>query len=432
MAHITATRFGSAPLTLDWTGLKGRPLDSTGIARALDARGKLAARIDSGELGFYKAASNPELSQAEPSRTLARKLLGEKRYSDCLVLGIGGSSLGPICLLNALADRVNSGLRFHFQENPDPYDWNGTLAKLKPESTLVVAITKSGTTFETMAQLLLALEWLGKPRWAAQVIALTDPVRGDLRKFAQQEKLQTLLIHPSIGGRFSIFTPVGLFIAELAGLDSHALLKGAQEVRDHLEKVAPEKNPIVQLTYHLLELAESHPTHVCMPYSTRLRSVGDWFVQLWGESLGKDGKGFTPLAACGAIDQHSILQLLRDGPNDKITGFMTVDKVADEVTIPKLEGGSREYPAFRLLEGHTLQELLMVEYQAIAKVLSNQNRPNFTWRLDDLSERSLGALYFAMACLTAHTGTMMGVDPFDQPGVEEGKVYIRDSLSPPA
>ena len=182
-----------------------------------------------------------------------------------------------------------------------------------------------------------------------------------------------------------------------------------------------------------MERAESHPTHVCMPYSTRLRSMGDWFVQLWGESLGKDGKGFTPLAACGAIDQHSILQLLRDGPNDKITGFMTVDRVADPVSIPKLAGteGSRPYPAFRLLEGHTLQELLLTEYQAIARVLSNQGRPHFTWRLDDLSERSVGAQYFALAYLTAHIGMLMKVDPFDQPGVEEGKVYIRESLSGP-
>ena len=433
MSQITATRFGSAPLTLDWTGLKGRPFDEAAGARAREAHDQLMARVQSGEIGFYRAPSDVTLSQVEASRALASQLKAENRFTDCLVLGIGGSSLGPISLLNALADRVKSGIRFHFQENPDPNDWKSTLARLKPESTLVVAITKSGTTFETLAQLLLALEWLGRERWSKQLVALTDPQKGDLRKFALQEKISTLEIAPSIGGRFSLFTPVGLFIAELAGLDSAALLKGAQDVRDHLEKCAPAKNPLFQLAHLLMERAESHPTHVCMPYSTRLRSMGDWFVQLWGESLGKDGKGFTPLAACGAIDQHSILQLLRDGPNDKITGFMTVDRVADPVSIPKLAGteGSRPYPAFRLLEGHTLQELLLTEYQAIARVLSNQGRPHFTWRLDDLSERSVGAQYFALAYLTAHIGMLMKVDPFDQPGVEEGKVYIRESLSGP-
>jgi glucose-6-phosphate isomerase len=156
-------------------------------------------------------------------------------------------------------------------------------------------------------------------------------------------------------------------------------------------------------------------------------------VQLWGESLGKDGKGFTPVAAVGATDQHSILQLLRDGPDDKVTFFLTVDHVDDEVKIPRgpsLPGG-KVYPAFKLLEGHTLNELLQTEYRATSRVLTNQRRPNMTLLMDRLDERSLGALYFAFATLTAFTGTLWEVNPFDQPGVEEGKVYIREAFSEP-
>jgi glucose-6-phosphate isomerase len=317
-------------------------------------------------------------------------------------------------------------------DNPDPYEWKRTLAGLKPHSTLVVVIAKSGTTFETMAQLLLACEWLGKERWKSHLVAVTDPVKGDLRTFAQHEGIPTLAIAPSIGGRFSIFSPVGIFAAAIAGLDAQAFLTGAKQVRDHMEKAPVEKNPLFILGYDLLRHAEKRNIHVCMPYSTRLRLIGDWFVQLWGESLGKDGKGFTPIAAVGATDQHSILQLLRDGPDDKVTFFLTLDRVADEVKIPRLQtlpGQQTHLPSFRLLEGHSLQELLTVEYRATSLVLTKQGRPNVTFQLDQLDERSLGALYFGLCVLTAFTGTLWGVNPFDQPGVEEGKVYIRESLT---
>jgi glucose-6-phosphate isomerase len=168
-----------------------------------------------------------------------------------------------------------------------------------------------------------------------------------------------------------------------------------------------------------------------MPYSTPLRPLALWFVQLWGESLGKDGKGFTPLAALGATDQHSILQLLRDGPDDKITLFLTVDQVEDEVTIPRAIRGmdANRLPSFAMLQGHTLAKLLMVEYRATSLVLTKRGRPHLTLALDRLDERNLGAVYFAFSMLTAFTGTLWGVNPFDQPGVEEGKVYIRRSLT---
>jgi glucose-6-phosphate isomerase len=168
-----------------------------------------------------------------------------------------------------------------------------------------------------------------------------------------------------------------------------------------------------------------------MPYSTRLKQIGAWFVQLWGESLGKDGKGFTPLAAVGATDQHSILQLLRDGPDDKVTHFISVDRVGDEVRIPTpaLASDGAKYPSFKLLQGHSLHELLNTEYRATALVLTKQNKPNLSWQLDQIDERSMGALMFAFSVLTAFTGTLWGMDPFDQPGVEEAKIYIRESLT---
>jgi glucose-6-phosphate isomerase len=440
---ITAARLGSSPLMLDWSNLlrPAKSLAAGGDAGTayLDAWGKLKARFASGEIGFYDALVDPNVSDIDASEKLAKERLASGRFTDALFLGIGGSSLGPISLLAALKHRAKGGLNLHFLENPDPIEWRETLAKLDPEKTLVTCVTKSGTTFETLSLYLLALEWLGSARWATHSVAITDPLKGDLRKFATENGIATLAIHPSIGGRFSIFSPVGTFPGFLANLDLRAFLKGASETREYFEKTtadakAAEKNPIFQITADLLAHYERRPIHVVMPYASNLKQFGAWFVQLWAESLGKDGKGFTPLSALGAVDQHSILQLLRDGPDDKVTFFITVDSVPDEVTIPHLnrlreKWNSPTSPAFQLVEGHTLHSLLKVEYQAIALTLAKRSRPNFTIHLERLDERNLGALYFMASVMTAFTGTLWGVNPFDQPGVEEGKVYIRESLT---
>jgi glucose-6-phosphate isomerase len=434
---VTAARLGSAPITIDWSNLANVAAGST--VRHLgpdkeafeEAWNKLKARFSSGEIGFFDTPIHPELSQAKEAQELADSILNQGRFTDCLFLGIGGSALGPISLLSSLPERCKTGMRFHFMENPDPVDWTATIAKLNPATTLVCSVTKSGSTFETMAQTLLALEWLGKDRWKTHMVAITDPSKGDLKAFATHNGIPTLHISPSLGGRFSVFTPVGLFPAALAGLNVQDFMNGAKQVRDYIEKAALEKNPLFILGSELIRHYAKRPIHVCMPYSTRLKQISAWFVQLWGESLGKDGKGFTPLAAVGATDQHSILQLLRDGPDDKITLFITVDRVDDEVKIPKLGTSLTQpaYNAFKLLEGHTLHGLLATEYRATSLVLTKQGRPNVTWQLDRLDERGLGAILFAFSVLTAFTGTLWGVNPFDQPGVEEGKIYTRDALS---
>lgn len=429
---VTAARMGSAPLSWDWTRLAARSNASQRTAPAAweAAWTQLKSRFASGEVGFYDAPVTPALSQLEASDRLAREILESKRFSDCLYLGIGGSALGPSSLLSALAERCTSGLRVHVLDNPDPVEWKARLAGLSPDRTLVVCVTKSGTTFETIAQWLLALEWLGRPRWKTHTVAITDPEKGDLRRFARAEGIPTLDIASSMGGRFSIFTPVGLFAARLAGLDAAALVGGAKQVRDFIEKTPAAKNPIFNVGAELLAAYPAIGTHVCMPYSSRLKDIGAWFVQLWGESLGKDGRGFTPLAALGAVDQHSILQLLRDGPNDKATFFLHVDRVDDPVAVPRAprDSAGRPYAAFEVLESTTLHDLLAIEMRAIERVLAGQKRPSLAISIDRLDERSLGALYYAFCVLTAFTGTLWGVNPFDQPGVEEGKVYIRDSL----
>ncbi len=426
---VTASRLGIAPITLDWSNLLRKHDSDTELFRETWTR--LKSRFNPSDVGFYDSPVQPEISQIHEAQNLAEILIKKNLFTDCLFIGIGGSSLGPLSLLSALQERCNTGIRFHFMENPDPTEWKTTIRQLRPDSTLVCSVTKSGTTFETMALTLLALEWLGKSRWKSQFVAITDPSRGDLRDFVTEEGLQSLSVAPSMGGRFSIFTPVGLFPAALAGLSTQNFMLGAKQVRDYLEKTPIEKIPLFILGHEFIRQYSKRPIHVCMPYSSRLKTFGNWFVQLWGESLGKNGLGFTPVAAVGATDQHSILQLLRDGPDDKVTFFISIDEVEGEVMIPKSpeKRDRKTYPAFKLLENHSLHELLEVEYRATSLVLTRQARPHYSICLDRLDERSLGALYFTFATLTAFTGTLWNINPFDQPGVQEGKNYILEALS---
>jgi glucose-6-phosphate isomerase len=405
---ITAGQLSGTSLRLDWSHLNGKtnfenPSDLKSVETAWNT---LRHRFQSGEVGFYDSPVKEELSQLEKTLKLAKEFLANRNLQDCLFLGIGGSALGPKMVLNALNFK-STGLQFHFLENPDPLQWNHTLKKLSPEKTLICVVTKSGGTFETVAQFLTALEWLGRDRWKSQVVAITDPKKGPLRQFAEEHGLKTLDIAPSIGGRFSVFTPVGLFAIACSGLDPAAFLAGANQVRDAIEKTPLQKNYLFLIAARLLELSQKRSVHVCMPYSSQLKTFAQWWVQLWGESLGKDKKGFTPVAAEGATDQHSILQLLRDGPDDKITWFLTVGKIP----------------------GHTFQELLTAEFQATARVLSNQNRPILQFEINEISEKSIGSLSFSFCILTSIMGTLMEVNPFDQPGVEEGKIYITESLN---
>jgi len=431
------TNLGTELLTLNLGGLDHkRRLSVLGESPDLEQSvNNLTSRFDSHEVAFFHAVCSStkgkELSNQEACISLVKNLgldqKSQSKFSDVLFLGIGGSSLGPISAIHALKHKAENKPRVHFLENPDPYEWTALIRQLNRESTLVVAIAKSGTTFETLALYKLALDWLGPKRMRTHSVAITDPNKGDLRAFADQLKIPSLPIHPGIGGRFSIFSPVGLFPMRCAGLDTDLFLKGAAAVRQYCISENGQTNILHRLAIELVRSMQSHPNHVFMPYSSPLKLFSSWFVQMWGESLGKNNMGFTPLAALGAVDQHSLLQLLKEGPNDKITWFTSVQQVHERVVIPRiLETDDLE--AFKRLSLLTLDQLNRIELEATKKTLASSQRPFIEFALKDLSEEPLGAYYFALSYLTAITGTLMGVNPFDQPGVEEGKIYIRESL----
>jgi glucose-6-phosphate isomerase len=420
---ISAVRWGN--VTWDWSHLV--TVKKTDPKRYEEVWERLKFRY-AREVGFFHAPFDSELSQLEACESLAVDFLQKETITDCLFVGIGGSFLGPKSLLFALEERYKSPIKWHFLENPDPCIWKSTLEVLQPEKTLVCIVTKSGTTYETLAETLLILSWLGKQRWKDHLVFITDPQEGELRRFARDHQISTLSIAPSIGGRFSIFSPVGLFPAALAGLSPRAFLQGANLIRSLMESPHYEKNPLFCIGDSLLQQFPKRPIHVCMPYSSRLEFFSKWFAQLWSESLGKKGLGFTPVVALGAVDQHSLIQLLSDGPDDKVTFFLKVDQM-DDLLIPKIaEVSSMLYPTFQMLGGCTLHELLKIENQATSTVLFRKGRPSFSITIDRLDEQSLGSLYFSFCALVSWIGTFWGIDPFDQPGVQEGKELIRKTL----
>ena len=399
-------------------------------------------RRGAGEYGFYKLVDQADTVQ---EITTFAEGLGQA-HEDVLVLGIGGSALGTRALLTALRKPLwnewdDEGREFFprltILDNVDPTTVHAALARIDPRRVLVNVISKSGGTAETMAQYLIVHAWLENALGAAahrHLVFTTDPERGALREIATRDGVATLSIPPDVGGRYSVLSPVGLLPAALVGIDVAALLSGARRAVERAEADELLRNPAA--LYAALHWAADTDLgariDVLMPYTDRLRDFAEWYRQLWAESLGKrtdrDGRevhtGPTPVAAVGATDQHSQVQLFMEGPFDKVITFAVVDDPGQDVPIPAITDvlGSRPIPEeISYLAGHSLGELLRAEYEATASALAQMGRMSCTLRLPDLSAATIGELVMFYQIATGYAGAWYGIDPFDQPGVELGK-----------
>lgn len=362
-------------------------------------------------------------------------------FEDVVVLGIGGSGLGATALKEALLgplwnDRSAEGRdhfpRLHVVDNPDPATFHALLEHLDPTRTMFNVVSKSGATAETMAQYLVARAWIeagvGPEKGRGHFLFTTDPAHGVLRTIGDDEGIPMLPVPPNVGGRFSVLSAVGLFPAAVCGVDPKELLAGAAAMVERCATADLKSNPagLFATLLHEADTAQGRPIHVFMPYVDRLRPVALWFQQLWAESLGKAVRlsgeriatGPTPLAALGATDQHSMLQLLMEGPHDKVVVLVGVDDPGIDVPIPDLHP---EIDALSYLGGHSLGELLDVERAATAEALRREGRPNATITLPRVGARELGELLMLLQIATVYGGALYGVNPLDQPGVELGK-----------
>jgi glucose-6-phosphate isomerase len=440
-------------LRIDYTNMMGDVVDG-GIAAgdwaaAPDAFRRAHAgfnrRRDAGELGFLALPTDDALHRQ--STEFAATARG--KFDDVVVLGIGGSALGPIALRTALLEPAWNSLtsverggqpRLHVLDNVDPRTISALLGRLPLERALFVVTSKSGGTAETMAQYLIVRERLiqAKLDVRAHVVFVTDPKKGALRQIANDEGIAALNIPPMVGGRYSVLTPVGILPAALVGIDTGQLLVGARDIAERCASAGDSlgRNPagVFAALQYLADTKLGRHIQVLMPYSDRLRDIADWFVQLWAESLGKHrtpgdpGVGPTPLGALGATDQHSKVQLFMEGPPDKTVTFISVAGGGADLTIPRLHSNVTE---LGYLGGHQLGELLSIEQRATAGALARRGRPNMTMHIDLVDAWHLGALFMLLEIATIYAGELYGVNPLDQPGVELGKQFTYAMLGRP-
>ena len=363
------------------------------------------------------------------------------RFDNILVLGIGGSALGGMAMAeallkpywNLLTPEQRNGLpRIFFLDNIDPDTITGLFDVLDLKKTLVNVITKSGSTAETMSQFMIVKNILEQElgsNYRYNLVATTDKKTGILRQIAEQEGYKTFVVPDDVGGRFSVFSAVGLVPLALVGIDIDEIMNGIKDMDLALKNTDINENMAGQnaLIHYLMDTQKGKNLSVMMPYSSRLKYVSDWYVQLWAESLGKNKDknendvhiGPTPIKALGATDQHSQIQLYNEGPNDKVINFIRVREFDNNLEIPNIF----EYTGIGYLGGKTINQLINAEADSTKVALTDYNRPNVTITLDKVDGYNLAQLLYMLEVQTAIAGELYNINTFDQPGVEQAKNY---------
>ena len=363
------------------------------------------------------------------------------RFENILVLGIGGSALGGMAVCEALLkpywnmltpEQRDNMPRIFFLDNIDPDQISGLLDSIDLTKTLVNVITKSGSTAETMSQFMIVKDRLEKEmgdQYRQNIVATTDRSTGFLRQIAGEEGYKTFVVPDDVGGRFSVFSAVGLLPFALVGLDVDSIVQGVKDMDLALKNTDINENIAAQnaLIHYLMDVKKGKNLSVMMPYSSKLKYVSDWYVQLWAESLGKEynrngervNVGPTPIKALGATDQHSQIQLYNEGPNNKVVTFIRVGEFDTTVEIPRIF----EYTGIGYLGGKTINDLINAEADATKVALTDYQRPNVTITLSSVNAYALGQLLYMLEVQTAIAGELYNIDTFNQPGVEQAKNY---------
>ena len=407
------------------------------LARAESALDWLRARHADGGLPLLRL---PEThSDLETIRDTARQLAD--RATDIVILGTGGSSLGgqTLAQLAGFAVPGVGALRappqLHFIDNLDPDSFQTLLARLPHATTRFITISKSGGTAETLMQTIAALSAIQSQGLQTRIpdifLGITEPAKAGktngLRELLGKYRVPMLDHDTGVGGRYSALTNVGLLPAAMLGLDVAAVREGASLA------LAPvlAKKPAAQVPAAIgaalsVALSESKSISVLMAYCDRLQRFTHWYVQLWAESLGKGGKGTTPVAALGPVDQHSQLQLFIGGPRDKLFTVVTVDGAGHG---PRIDGELARLAGEPGLAGKTIGDLVAAEGRATAETLAKNGCPVRTIHISKLDEESLGELMMHFMLETIIAAHLLGIDAFDQPAVEEGKVLAKKYLT---
>lgn len=386
-----------------------------------------------------------DLSVAEEVQQAYDRLAADA--TTMVFFGTGGSGLGGQTLAQFGGWSIPgvSGFGKHdprppmtrFYDNLDPFTLQSALGRLDLERTRFIVTSKSGGTPETLSQALAAIQALRAAGLEERIpdlfLGITEPrrdgQRNGLRDLLEHFNVPCLDHHPGIGGRFAVLTNVGLLPAVSRGVDAGKILTGAKAVVDALEAAeAPHQFAPLVGAVLAVELAATRgiKVQVMMPYADRLGRLGDWYVQLWAESLGKDGKGTTPLACLGPLDQHSQLQLFMDGP---LEHYLTFVRIPMANSGPRIDPELAAIAGFDVMAGRTIGDLVGAQTYAVPEAIMKAGRPVRIFDVPELNEAAMGALLMHFMLETILTGWLLGVDPFDQPAVELGKILTRKRLS---
>ena len=437
-------------LKLDYNNMMYESLGAQGIAGSdIDA---LAPKIEAAVAAMVKKHEdggmdwrNLPFEQDEVVKDIREYVEEMKPQIDSfVVLGIGGSALGPMAVQQALNHFYYNELppekrggypRLYVVDNVDPERLIHLFDVLDLERSLFNVISKSGSTSETMSQFMIIEDMLqkqfGSENAKKHIVCTTDKENGNLITIAKRAGYKTFIIPSGVGGRFSELCPVGLLPAAFCGIDIQGLLEGAAEMENITRNTPGEagykNNPAYMYAIlHYIAMQRGKNISVMMPYADSLKFISDWYAQLWAESLGKkydlSGKvvnvGQTPVKALGATDQHSQVQLYTEGPFDKIIVLMGVEEYREEILIPKVYG---DMPSLGFLGGVTHNQLIQTEQVATEYALTVAGKMNMTITLPKVTPQTLGFLLHFFEIATAFAGELMGINAFDQPGVEEGK-----------
>nr|WP_321513011.1 glucose-6-phosphate isomerase [uncultured Pseudodesulfovibrio sp.] len=410
---------------LDWTNSSLENLNMESFeARADEMAARLREETGAGRLPFltmpYASALKKQLEKLKPFL---------QRFDHMLLLGIGGSALGARALQQAFFPQQDqpghTGPSLWIADNVDAYALEAYLAKLPPEKTVVVTVSKSGGTIETVGQYFIFKEWMQQhlgDAWHEHMLLVTDEKQGFLRGEAETYGITALPVPDNLGGRYSVLSAVGMVPALFLGMDIDSLMAGAQDVAALLTdpnltgEALTEHGSFQLAAWGAALMDKGFDEMIFFAYIPLWASFGDWFAQLWAESLGKDGKGSQPVPAIGVTDQHSVNQMFMDGVRNKACLFLTC---------PNLPAGPK-FPAdlpdqFSYVRGKDFGKLIQAEGLGTRMALSANGVPLVELRMGADSPRQAGKLIALLGAATILTGWFMGINPLDQPAVELGK-----------
>ena len=401
------------------------------------AHAVVEANRGKGMQGWMELPYNQDEVVEHIEKTAARI---REKFDTFVVLGIGGSALGPAAVhqalnhlhYNDLPKSKRNGPRLFIEDNIDPERMAALMDVIDLKTTCFNVISKSGGTAETMSQYMIILDALKREvgdSYPEHIIATTSEARGHLVKIADKEGYEKFVIPEGVGGRFSELCPVGLLAAAVCGIDIRGLLEGARMMDERCKTDDVWKNPAL-LDAALMYIAMQDMgmnMSVMMPYADSLKLIADWYAQLWAESLGKNvtkkgmacNVGSTPIKTLGVTDQHSQLQLYTEGPYDKVLTFLKVESFRTTTPIPD---GCEEIPDVAFLGGKSHNQLIEAERMGTEYALYKSGRMSQTITLPCVNAQTIGQLLFFFELVTAYTGELLDIDTFNQPGVEESKL----------